>query len=430
MSSDSHSDQQSTSLNAGTILLGFAAVLLGLGATYAVRVLTNRPAPAEPAPVAVAKPKLVTVPLASRDIAAGTTLTIDDVALYKMSPEEVKEHCGNRSFMTNPSQIVGKISAKQIERGDTFTTEDFYAAGQRPHFADRLKPGLRAVTIKLTPDDALGGFASPGQSVDVLFHYDASQATHGSATYGAGGASQSGHGVAFGHHDFNPPRRRDYYGNTIGGTGGSTLAESLGSDAQEATTTLVQAVEVLAIGSEAVPTDTAVTLPDTESITVTLAVTPRQAELLSVARGHGRLSLTLRSTDDTQFVKLVDPVTIDQIIKAEHSVHEMEIYRGKQLTRLQFEEGKFLQRRVFDESPIAAAPPSHVDGLPFYPPVPGMPMGTPTFVPFWLPPASVTNSPSPFANSSAAPSPGDKPPNATSPETETAPVTLYDKVLP
>jgi Flp pilus assembly protein CpaB len=424
MASGMPSDQQATVLSSGTVLLGFAAVLTGLGGTYAVRMITNKPLPAEkPVPQALS-PKLVTVPLASRDIAAGTTLTIDDVALYKMSPEEVKEYSGGRSFMTNATQIIGKIAAVGIDQGSTFTTQDFYPAGRRPNFAERLKPGLRAVTVTLLSDDALRGFAAPGQSVDVLFHYDASAASRK-----RDGSTAGDHGMMFGHHDFNPPRRRDYYGNTLGGADGSA-STIFGQSVQEATTTLVQGVEVLALGSEAVPTDAALMLPDDESITVTLAVTPRQAELLNVARGHGRLSLTLRGSDDTQFVKLVDPVTIDQIMNAEHSVHEMEIDRGKQLTRLQFDNGKFLQRRVFDDSQLATGDANHRDASTAPSSSPAATFTMPTFVPMWIPSKAV-----PFKNGVGVPDHTTPPANGkqsrpTPPATTTAPVTLYDKVMP
>jgi hypothetical protein len=187
----------------------------------------------------------------------------------------------------------------------------------------------------------------------------------------------------FGHHDFNPPRRRDYYGNTIGSGGGAGLTELFGETLQDATTTLVQGVEIMAMGRQSVPIDAAMSLPDEETVTVTLAVNPRQAELLNVAKGHGRLSLTLRGSSDSEHVELLDPVTIDEIMHGEQKTHQMEIYRGKQLTRLHFDGDKVLRRRVFDDGP-AIADDTPQSPLPTgYPP---LPMPVPAFVPYWLPP--------------------------------------------
>ena len=46
-------------------------------------------------------------------------------------------------------------------------------------------------------------------------------------------------------------------------------------------------------------------------------------------------------------VPLVSPVTLDQIVKLNHRVARMEIFRGTDKTQLRFQNGRELQRRVF-----------------------------------------------------------------------------------
>ncbi|MCA9264603.1 MAG: Flp pilus assembly protein CpaB [Planctomycetales bacterium] len=359
-------------LNSGTILLAFVAMMAGLGGTYAIRTYTRQPQPTAEAPKAppAEKPVKITVPLASRDIPAGTEISLDDVALYRMTREEINQQIPAKTFMTNPEQIIGKILMVDLPRGKTFATKDFFPSGQSPGVSKRLQPGLRAMTVVLNSTNALLGFAGPGQRVDVLFHFSDES---GGASGGRG--KGKGNGPLFGHHDFNAPHRRDYWGNSL--EGDATEWSEMGFSG--ATSTLAQNVEILALGRRAIPTDAASGLPD-DQVAVTLAVNPRQAELLRVADGHGELSLTLRSPDDEQQVELMNPVTLDQIIDVDKTVHQMEIYRGKSVSRLNFRSGLIVKRRTFNDDPPQVASSSAGGDSRQATPAP-----PPTFVPVWSP---------------------------------------------
>ncbi len=193
--------KSASQINSGTILLAFVAIMVGLGGTYAMRVFTRKVEEVAKPPEK-AKPVLTTVPLASRDILSGTELTLDDVALFKMTPEDIKKRFPGVSFMTNPSQIIGKIALNEIKQGQPFNTQDFFPLKKGPGVVKRLQPGLRALTLVLNKTDALLGFAGPGQRVDVLFNY---------GTDSAAGINKAGSkGIFFNHFLYNPPRVRDY----------------------------------------------------------------------------------------------------------------------------------------------------------------------------------------------------------------------------
>lgn len=314
-----------TNINSGTILLAFFAVLFGLAGTYAIK--NARPAHTEIKEIAPVKPpRMVTVPMASRDIPAGSQILLDDVALLKLTPPDVRNRVKAKSFMTSPSQIIGKTARRLIKRGSTFDTQDFYPQGQRPGILDRLQPGQRAMTINVKPVHALLGFAGPGQRVDVLFHYGLNDQPSANSDNGLPPLSPTA--------SPNSNRRSEW------------------PNIHAATSTLVQNAEILALQDQSLPTKAATGIAASETVSITLAVAPKEAELLRVAIGHGELSLTLRPESDLDEIPLAGPVTLDKIIQVKNHQHEMEIYRGKQVSRLQFIGNQTIERRTFHSQVI------------------------------------------------------------------------------
>ncbi|MCL4200858.1 MAG: Flp pilus assembly protein CpaB [Pirellulaceae bacterium] len=126
--------------------------------------------------------------------------------------------------------------------------EDILQLRTTPSIVERLKPGMRAVTIGVKGSGFVDGFAVPGTHVDVLFR--------------------------------------------LSGLDGRT-------DYRETTFTLLESVEVLAVAqsTETQPVSTAGRRDET--ITVTLAVTSAEASKLKVVEGRGELSLVLRPMDET-----------------------------------------------------------------------------------------------------------------------------------
>lgn len=221
---------------------GILALLFGLGGAYLARIyLQDDEIVTTPAP-----PVTTSVPLASLDLPADKTLVLGDIVLQPMTDSQMQdENIDRQRAMINPQQIVGRILRAPVRRGQPFYTDSLYPAGTRPGIASKLNPGFRAVTIPLDADSAVSGFAGPGSIVDVLFRT-------------------------------------------------SSPYDRAGFELPDQTRTLLQGVEILALGPYTTPGEEI-----TQDIdTVTLAVTPEQARTLAIVEGRGRISLSLRDPDE------------------------------------------------------------------------------------------------------------------------------------
>src|SRR5207248_7229366 len=101
----------------------------------------------------------------------------------------------------------------------------------------------------------------------------------------------------------------------------------------ETTVKLLQKVEVLAYGETTFPGSKG-TAPanSTQSATVTLAVSPAQANALKVVEGQGEMSLAIRGTDDESLLAdgTLPTLTLQTLlgIRSPDQPTSMEIYRG------------------------------------------------------------------------------------------------------
>ncbi len=325
-------------INSGTILIAFLAVLSGLAGVYLLRQSMKQPPIAvvqQEEPSAPALPSRQTVPMTSRSLPAGHKISLDDVAIVKLTRDQIKDYGLRSAFMTNPKQIIGKTISKPLERGKTFDTANFYPEGTGPGIANRIKPGRRGVTVLLTPTNALMGFAGSGQSVDVLFHY---------------GQNDSDEANRFDPTQRNPTSNQDP--NDLRQRSRDRIERRY----RNATVTLVENAEILALGDKTVPTEDANGLPEVSRVPVTLLVTPEDAKLIRVADGHGELSLTLRGPAEQVVTKLakatqktnLKATRLDSIIPLEPRVRAMQIYRGQKSTVMQFDQEDSLSHRVVD----------------------------------------------------------------------------------
>lgn len=147
------------------------------------------------------------------------------------------------------SLFVGGITRSEIVRGEQILTSRVYTEERRGTLSFRIPENMRAVSIPVNEVTGVSGYIAPGDKVDVLVTIEDDDINEGAAT----------------------------------------------------TYTLFQNIGVLAIG--AIPRE----VEDDESRlveTVTLEVTPEQAEALAFSYQRGSFHLVLRSPADEVFVTL------------------------------------------------------------------------------------------------------------------------------
>jgi len=146
------------------------------------------------------------------------------------------------------SDFIGAVVREGFVAGEPIVARKIVRSGDSGFLAAYLEPGMRAMAIRVSVETAAGGFILPGDRVDVIM-------------------------------------TRELRNNNQEG----------GSAQRHTTTTVMQNVKVLAVDQTTQARD------DAQSVvgaTATLEVSPGDAEVLSLARAEGDLSLVLRSYAD------------------------------------------------------------------------------------------------------------------------------------
>lgn len=234
-------------MNLKTVVPLGAAVVLGLVAAIVARQLvTGKPAVAIDGGSSV---ELIDVVVASRDLAPGETLDAEDLTVARV---EAKNAPSNVSG--NPSFLFNRVAKLQIPKGQIIHETLLAEAGVSGGLPGVIPPGFRAMTIEVNEFTGVAGLLQPGNRIDVLARFN-------------------------------------------DGENGQT------------TRTVVQNVEIIAVGTELANTtpghtETSAIAPDTQPqkktfpMAVTVVVTPADAERLDLAAAN-QARLALRASLDT-----------------------------------------------------------------------------------------------------------------------------------
>ncbi|HEX9701425.1 MAG TPA: Flp pilus assembly protein CpaB [Rhodospirillales bacterium] len=210
------------------------------------------------------KPK-IRVLIATKPLKPGDTLKPDTMAWQAWVEEAL-----NPQFISvtkadeegkKLKDMTGRVVRFAINVGEPILQSKTFKRDNAGFLAGTLKSGMRAVAFSVSANTASAGFILPNDRVDILLTHDK-----------AASAVQK--------------RQK---GSAAGDPGAPLLVLS------QTTETILRDVRVLAI-------DQALsTLPEQKAIpntrTITLELTPKQAELLTTARAMGKLSLVLRSLE-------------------------------------------------------------------------------------------------------------------------------------
>jgi len=161
-----------------------------------------------------------------------------------------------REENTTLQQMEGSVIRYGITAGEPLTTLQTVSPGERGFLAAVLKPGMRAITIPVARTTGLAGFVFPGDRVDLILTQRLEVETLNSI---------------------------------IGDVAGGRYDEP--DEEHEASVTFMRNVRVLAVDTR---TDDMEKTPQLGK-SVTVEVTPRMAEQLTVSLRLGTVSLALRS---------------------------------------------------------------------------------------------------------------------------------------
>ena len=184
--------------------------------------------------------------LAAKAMPAMSVLQISSVTVQSVPKERLP-----KGYLSNPVQAVGKVLAAQVVEGQVLTESCFVENGVGAQMAASLPAGMRAVVVSLSSTSISGGLLYPGCVVDVLASFKLPSSERGQAL----------------------------------------------------STTLLRGIQVLAVQGTTVASQdeeekkTSNRL-NTQRMTVTLMVDPKQAEALQLATSHGSVSLALRNPLD------------------------------------------------------------------------------------------------------------------------------------
>ena len=234
------------------MLLRFALfTLIGLGVMAfggIAYVSLHAPAPAEQALAPAAPPAKSTVLVAAHALHAGSLLKPEDVGAQEMAVAELKPGARADTPQTR-GELLGAMVRRGLVAGEVIMPGDMMRPGDHGFLAAVLGPGMRAVSVGVDAVSGTAGLIWPGDKVDLILTMDDS-------------TMAPGHRIS-----------------------GETVLHS---------------VRVIAIDQQLVQGGGATSNDAQTARTVTLEVTPPEAERVQVAVRLGKLSLGVVSAEDAR----------------------------------------------------------------------------------------------------------------------------------
>ena len=146
-------------------ILGVALVA-GVGAFFLM--MGNRPNQAPVQVVQQVKEETVRVLISTRDIQRGERLSTEDTTWLAWPKKGIQP-----TFITDATpdareKLESAVARSLIVTGEPVVDAKVVRAGSAGLMAAILSPGMRAVTARVSPETASGGFVLPGDRVDLM----------------------------------------------------------------------------------------------------------------------------------------------------------------------------------------------------------------------------------------------------------------------
>ena len=203
------------------------------------------------------EPRMVDILIAARPVAAYARLSTEDVRVEKIPLQEAEDLLRKGAFR-DPLQVAGRVTEVPIQLDELIVPDMFVRRESGLLITTALAEGKRAVSLSLNDSMGIEGILYPGSYVDVIASMKVNSGVQG--------------------------------------------------DTRPISMTLLQSAYVLAVGDKSVVSpegngdkaDGSSAVAGSSRPSVTLLVTPEEAELLKLAMAEGSVSLVLRDPRDEQ----------------------------------------------------------------------------------------------------------------------------------
>ncbi|MBI1366933.1 MAG: Flp pilus assembly protein CpaB [Alphaproteobacteria bacterium] len=148
------------------------ALIAGVGAFF---LMMGKQAPT---PVQIVQPvqeKTVRVLVADKDFQRGDRLDVKSVKWAEWPERSVSERYVTEASGKKPEDLARAVARTEIVAGQPIINDEIVLPDSGGQMAAILTPGMRAVSMRVTPETGSGGFILPGDRVDVLYTANARQ---------------------------------------------------------------------------------------------------------------------------------------------------------------------------------------------------------------------------------------------------------------
>ncbi|MFZ4125769.1 MAG: Flp pilus assembly protein CpaB [Rickettsiales bacterium] len=215
------------------------------------------------------------------DIPAGAFVRANDFLTFKEWPEDNITDSMLVDGQVSLKEFDGSVARRAVQKGEPVVKNVLVKATEGGFMSAVLEQGKRAVSIAVDSTSGNAGFIFPGDKVDLIL----------------------------------------------------TLSTGSRQSPVRASETFVEDVRVLAV-------DQMLDNPENKAMlakTVTLEVTPKQAEKINVAKDLGKISLSLRSLakdDDSADVQDVGEIDLNSLLDKAQEKHEENVTRDSDVSSI------------------------------------------------------------------------------------------------
>ncbi len=153
-------------MNVSRIAILGVALVAGVGAFFLM--MGNRPDETPVQVVQQVKEESVRVLIATRDIQRGEKLAIEDTSWIAWPKKGIQPTFVTDATPDARENLESAVARSLIVTGEPIVNAKIVRAGNSGLMAAILAPGMRAVTLRVSPETASGGFILPGDRVDLL----------------------------------------------------------------------------------------------------------------------------------------------------------------------------------------------------------------------------------------------------------------------